>query len=292
LVLLLFLLCAAVANGLDYPVPTPAGGRNAVHGWLILPIAQPIPVDPATPLDAWFVHHTPEFAATSPHNFQIILRGSISPLPCAENITYAIDIPIPPTDPLVVNEFTVTPPPPFSLNDLLNGQIRTLLGVVYNGSFDTSYERYAISIANFAIQWPLTTAVWLNDSSAIQNYPQLRYYSYPRSLAGDQTNDSVVHLYLSHKIHSAPDFDQVIHATINFADCKCTQNCTDDWQSWIVQPGITFEMPGIPNNITSRLMPSSTPVLAQLTEPAQITCKLYILEQIHCVVGPWFGTTC
>lgn len=40
-----------------YPVPIPPGGRNAVHGWLILPKDQPAS---SINVSAWFVHHTPE----------------------------------------------------------------------------------------------------------------------------------------------------------------------------------------------------------------------------------------
>jgi hypothetical protein len=46
------------------PVPTPVGGRLAVHGWLILPFDQEI-TSPYSPVEAYLVHHTPEFPADS-----------------------------------------------------------------------------------------------------------------------------------------------------------------------------------------------------------------------------------
>lgn len=111
---LVLIILPAIIFATSYPVPTPAGGRNAVHGWLILPVDQPVPTNPAIPVPAYFVHHTPEFFTDSPHDFQLILYGTITPLSVAENISQVIDIPYPPTAPLVVDEFTITPPPPFS----------------------------------------------------------------------------------------------------------------------------------------------------------------------------------
>jgi len=164
--LLFLLFCIIPLIIAQYPVPIPAGGRNAVHGWLILPWDQSYPNDPLIPIYAWFVHHTPEFWTDSPHNFQIILAASIIPMSTADGETFAIDLPYPPESEMLVNEFTITPPPPFSLNNLLSGELTQLIGVVYNGSFDTTYERIPLAIATLDIL-ELTTAVWLNISSAI-----------------------------------------------------------------------------------------------------------------------------
>ena len=112
---LLFITFSNLVFGFDYPVPIPPGGRFAVHGWLILPWDQPYPKDPSTPISGWFVHHTPEFWTNSPHNFQLIIGGTLTPMSVAENQTIAIDLPYPPESNLLVNEFTFTPPPPFSL---------------------------------------------------------------------------------------------------------------------------------------------------------------------------------
>eukprot|EP01125_Pyxidicula_operculata_P019498 TRINITY_DN7081_c2_g2_i1.p1 TRINITY_DN7081_c2_g2~~TRINITY_DN7081_c2_g2_i1.p1 ORF type:complete len:306 (-),score=36.01 TRINITY_DN7081_c2_g2_i1:13-930(-) len=277
----------------QFPVPLVPGERNAVHGWLILPTEQEAPFsDPTTPVDAWFVHHTPEFWTDSPHNFQIILFGTIVPLSVAENLTVAINLPYPPATPLLGTEYTITPPPPFSLNDLLLGNITSLLGVVYNGSFDTSYERIADSIAQLTI-YDLTTAVYLDNSSSIQPYPEMRYLSYPRkpdSFIGEQ------HYYLSHEIHSAPDFDQVIHIVVNVDDCVCS-GCPSDFEkyTYIQQPGVEWAIPDLPNTLEERLLPSQnyvTSVLLTAPSNVKIQCKWLVVEEIHCVVGPDFFNIC
>eukprot|EP01111_Echinosteliopsis_oligospora_P015841 TRINITY_DN6397_c0_g1_i1.p1 TRINITY_DN6397_c0_g1~~TRINITY_DN6397_c0_g1_i1.p1 ORF type:complete len:151 (+),score=32.00 TRINITY_DN6397_c0_g1_i1:24-455(+) len=127
-VVLLPLIISITAALGQYPVPIPSGGRMAVHGWLILPWDQVEPVnDPTTPVPAWFVHHTPEFWTDSPHNFQIILGGTLTPMSVAENTTDVIPLPYPPASDLLVDEFTFTPPPPFSLNDLLSGDIKKII---------------------------------------------------------------------------------------------------------------------------------------------------------------------
>ncbi len=165
------------------------------------------------------------------------------PVSVAENITYAIDLPYPPSSPLVLTEYTITPPPPFSLNDLLNGNITTLLGVVFNGSFDTSYEREAMAIAEFYVH-QLTTAVYLNESDAIENFAEMRYYSYPRNLTSvTSVQTPPLHFYLSHTIHSAPDFDQVIHASIDLSTCACTGSVCGNSANWIAKvqtPGVEW----------------------------------------------------
>jgi hypothetical protein len=62
LVALSFLVYAVSASSI-YPVPTPAGGRMDVHGWLILPIELHAETGNETRLvrPAWFSHHVPEF---------------------------------------------------------------------------------------------------------------------------------------------------------------------------------------------------------------------------------------
>jgi len=287
-IILAYLICNCIAYD-SYPVPTPPGGRMAVHGWLILPIDQPHPKIPTDPVYAWFVHHTPVFFTHSPHDFQIILYGSLVPLSVAENRTLAIDLPYPPAHQLVVDEFTITPPPPFSLNDLLNGNITQLLGVVYNGSFDTLYERIPMAIANFDIL-NLTTAVWLNYSHAIPNYPQLRYYSYPRKMPY-VNNEEVINLYMSHEIHSPPDFDQVVHIQLALDNCTC-DSCDNQWMSQQIQtPSAVWEFDNIPNNIDNRLMPDN--IVTGRIASSNITCnQIEVLEEIHCVVGPAFFKRC
>ncbi|KYQ92667.1 hypothetical protein DLAC_06662 [Tieghemostelium lacteum] len=286
----------------QFPVPLTKGGRNAVHGWLFMPLDQnlPNPENPSQPIQAYFSHHTPEFATDSPHNFQIIILGTVTPLSSGDNITYPIQMNYPPASELVEYEFTFTPPPPFSLNDLLSGDIKQLLGVVFNGSFDTPYERIAESVGVWDIL-ELTTAVYLNDSTAIEPYPYQRYYSYPRLAIGAPipTDNGVHNFYLAHEIHAVPDFDQVIHATIDISSCSCTDddNCASDYSTLesIFTPSAIWEFYGIDNNVDNRLTPEYYPsVLGNLLSNTyqNVTCKFEILEQIHCVLGPDFFQIC
>jgi len=238
---------------------------------------------------AWFVHHTPEFWTDSPHNFQIILEGEIQPLsPSNENNIIPIGLPIPPSDQLIQNEYTITPPPPFSLNDLLSGEIKTLLGVVYNGSFDTVYEREAMSIATLTIT-NLTTAVWLNISSAIPSYPEMRYLSYPLSLTPSSAR--IQYFYFSHEIHSAPDFDQVIQVMVDLDSCVYSGSI--ELSSSIYTPGLEWLIMGLKNDISKKLIPNDV-VIARTTvsDDIAIDCKIKVLEELHCVLGPGFFKRC
>jgi len=275
-----------------YPVPLTPGGRNAVHGWLILPIDQPTPTYPDTPVSAWFVHHTPEFWTDSPHNFQIILFGTMVPFQTANNVTEGIPIPYPPKSDMLVDEFTITPPGPFSLNDLLAYRIDTLYGVVYNGSFDTLYERYALSIATLNIV-ELTTAVYLNISSAIAAYPEQRYYSYPRTTDLESED---MHLYLSHQIHAAPDFDQVIHVLVETPSQACScQGCASnmDLLNLISSSGAVWQFPNTNNTVSYRFMPGdSVSGITTNSTGFSASCKMQVLEEIHCVLGPAFADRC
>ena len=219
----LVLVQIIVSEAQVYPVPIPKGGRTDVHGWLILPMEQP-KSENATGIHAWFSHHVPEFWTDSPHNFQIILKGTLYPIPCVEGDLYPISIPLPPMDELVTFEYSFTPPSPFSLNDLLSGAIVNLRGVYYNGSFDTPYERIPMSLATLHIE-ELTTAVYL-DEFQNSSYPNLQYLSYPRGGSGSKD------FYFAHDIHAQPDFDHVVHGTVD----QCSAHAQDalDKAGWIL----------------------------------------------------------
>ena len=209
----------------------------------------------------------------------------------AENQTFVIDLPYPPQSELLVDEFTFTPPPPFSLNDLLSGRIEQLVGVVYNGSFDTLYERVPIALATLDIT-EMPTAIWLNISNQIPNYEQLRYFSYPRSRSVQTSGNA--DFYMSHEIHSMntnPDFDQVIHTQIDLDSCTC-KSCSSvsEMFTLLSKPGIEWEIPSIKNSLSNRLM-APQKVVAALTEQ-MIQCNMIVLEEIHCVVGPAFANRC
>ena len=289
-------LCFCVfALASNYPVPTPAHGRQAVHGWLILPLEQDLPnwKDTSEPVQAWFSHHVPEFYTQSPHDFQIIVRGTLTPLPFAGNETFPIILPYPPKHQTVGHEFTFTPPPPFSLNDLLNGDLTVLQGVVYNGSFDTSYERKSMNIAKYNIE-ELTTAVYLNYSSEVVPFTYLTYYSYPRTQTWN--GNSQQHFYLSHFIHAAPDFNQIIQGIIDLSQCVCLSwygcpSSMEDWYNELNAGGIVWTFEGMSNIIENRLLPSSGTVSGYLASK-ELSCPFTISEEIHCTVGPGFAETC
>ena len=199
-------------NENNYPVPIPSGGRYDVHGWLILPIEQDKPVDDGnTPLVAYFSHHVPELYHHSPHNFQIILKGSLTPIESVQGENLGFQIPYPPMDELLIHEYSFTPPSPFSLNDLLSESVMTYNGVFYNGSFDTPYERYATNLATLQVH-ELTTAVYLNESET-DGFDNLRYLSYPRGQFEKSMN-----FYFAHEIRAQPDFDHVVHGRIMECD--------------------------------------------------------------------------
>lgn len=203
----------AAAPAHNYPVPIPSGGRYDVHGWLILPIDQEKPSggDKNTPLQAFFSHHVPELFHRSPHNFQIIIKGSLTPIESVSGENLGFQIPYPPVDQLLAYEYSFTPPSPFSLNDLLSESVMTYNGVFYNGSFDTPYERYATTMATLQID-ELTTAVYLNESET-EGFKHLRYLSYPRGKF-----ESSVDFYFAHEIRAQPDFDHIVHGQI--FDCS------------------------------------------------------------------------
>lgn len=243
----IFALCALTPSfGKVYPVPTPQGGRRDVHGWLVLPMEQEAIPNSVQPVEAWFSHHVPEFWTNSPHNWQIMLKGSLMPTPSVEGELYAIAIPHPPADDLVAFEYSFTPPSPFSLNDLLNGQITKLNGMYYNGSFDTPYERIPQSLATLTVQ-DLTTTVYLEEFEST-SYASLRYLSYPRNLLPGASN----HFYFAHQIHAQPDFDHIVH--VSLVDCMSSNHTNKaDVDSLIARPGASWEFVGIPNTLEHKL---------------------------------------
>ncbi len=272
---LVLLVCAA------YHVPTPRDGRYAVHGWLILPLDAPAPSDGATPVSAYFVHHTPEYFSGDttdrrlapdefPHDWQLIFLGSLLPLSVDGSPPLPIPLPYPPASPLLGEdrEWSITPPPSFSLNNLLNGDTRWLAGTVYNGSFDTTFERIPLAYGNITVE-RLVTVAWMNASAALTPTPQLAYFAYPRGGA---------HVYLAHVLSAAPDFDQVIHAVV--ADTSCAP----------LHPGARWTMLDIPNTLTQRLLAS--PVPHKASDDDGNTCDFLVLEELHCVVGPDMGDRC
>ena len=290
LILLANLLCILHAQ---YPVPILPGGRMSVHGWLILPW------DTNTtdgPIQAWFSHHVPEFWTDSPHNFQIIFDGQLAPIPCfnTEVNPQPIPIPYPPRDNLLQYEYTITPPPEFSLNDLLLERLTELKGVVYNGSFDTPYTREPLALGTVTVR-QLTTAVYLNESLAIPSYAELRYLSYPRDMSPSGDTKPYQHMYFAHELHSVPDFDHIIHATIDTTRCHCDEAsslaCTNERVLRDIRtPGVEWAFPSLTNDLESRLLPPAV-VRGRITN-GPVLCPVTVLESIHCMIGPGFDKNC
>ena len=286
----LIFLSSFIVLQAQYPVPIPPGGRMAVHGWLILPWDTN---STTAPIQAWFSHHVPEFWTDSPHNFQIILDGFLTPIACfnSEPTPAPIPLPLPPANDLLQYEYTITPPPDFSLNDLLLERLTELKGVVYNGSLDTAYERIPMSLATLTVR-QLTTAVYLNESKLIPSYPDLRYFSYPRDMSPNADTKPYQHMYFAHEIHAVPDFDHIIHARVDTTQCHCeTRDCTNaDVLREIRRPGAEWSFPTLTNDLSSRLLPPTT-VRGRITD-GPVLCPVTVLESIHCMVGPGFDDHC
>jgi hypothetical protein len=289
----LFLAALVLITNGQYPVPIPPGGRRAVHGWLILPWNTNVTDGP---IQAWFSHHVPEFGIDSPHNFQIILNGLLTSLPCfnTEPTPKPIPIPYPPQDSLLQYEYTITPPPEFSLNDLLLERLTELKGVIYNGSFDTSYERIPLALGTLTVR-QLTTVIYLNDSKSIPSYPDLRYLSYPRDMSPSAATKPFQHLYFVHEIQSIPDFDHIIHVSIDTTQCHCDTKfpaLCDNKRLFqeILTPGIEWSIPTLTNDLKNRLLPPLT-IRGRITS-GPVLCPITVLESIHCMIGPDFNKKC
>lgn len=289
----LILALSLYAVTAQYPVPIPPGGRMSVHGWLILPWETNVTNGP---IEGWFSHHVPEFWTDSPHNFQIILNGLLSPISCfnTESKPEPIPIPYPPRDSLLQNEYTITPPPEFSLNDLLAGNLTELKGVVYNGSFDTSYERVPLALGTLTVR-ELTTAVYLNESDSIPNYSDLRYLSYPRDMSPAGMKKPFQHLYFAHELHSVPDFDHIIQAMVDTTQCHCDVNSPQLCDTERIlrdtrTPGVEWSFPTLTNDLKNRLLPPL--VIRGRIIDGPVLCPVTVLESIHCMVGPGFDKNC
>jgi len=133
----------------------------------------------------------------------------------------------------------------------------------------------------------------LDNSTLIKPYQYLQYYSYPRSKIIVQTGEQ--HYYLSHDIHAVPDFDHVVHALIDHDSCFCPK-CKNqqDMFEFVHAPGASWSFVGIQNSLAQKLIPQQAAKAHLLSIPSnfEVDCKLIVLEEIHCVVGPAFYNTC
>lgn len=287
LVFLSFVFVFVAHSKSVYPVSTPAGGRDDVHGWLILPIDVPKSSNNSLVRPAWFSHHVPEFDHNSPHNFQIVLLGTISPTSSVgpESELLPLNLPVLHGDDRLIYEYSITPPSPFSLNDLLNGDIKVLNGIYYNGSFDTPYDRIPESLSTVKIL-DLTTAVYLDEFEP-NPYTDLTYLSYPRALP-EISHAVSDYFYLAHSVRAQPDFDHVVHGTMK--NCVSKTLSDDLVAKELNRGGIAWKVPGVANVLENKLKGGD--VFDITSTSKDITCQLTVLESIHCMIGPWFMDNC
>lgn len=260
-----------------YPVPVIPNGRVAIHAFVVLPIDQEVPTDPDTPVGSWIVHF-PSFGVDSPHNFQLVLKGNLLPLETVNNDTQVLSLPYPPSSPLLYGDFQIAPPTTFSLNNVLLQTTTEILGILTNGS-DT------IAISKFEIG-EISTAVYINDSRSVIPLKQQQFYSYPRSVVASD----VFHLYLSHQIVAAPDFFQVIHVQVAMDGCSCV-NC-DSVEEALLTEGLVWIFPNTVNDVTHRFGVSAAILGTTQSGNGSVTCKMVVLEEVNCSLGPLFLDNC
>jgi len=261
--------------------PPLAAGRVDYHGWLLLPWVTNNTA-PDAPISGWFYHHTPEFFTDSPHDFEVMVAAELYPA------TPIPGMPLPPAVDRVGTEYVFTPPA-FSLDELLTGNLTSFTGKFSNGSFDTP-QRIILSQAVLVIS-NLTTVHYLHQN-ATSAYTELPYYSYPRDPSQSAASlQGVQHFYLLHLEQHSPDFDQLLHATINLDECQLSPL---DTVLDITAAGAIFVVPSSVNDVYHRLVPSSSTVsvpVILMTDATRNTdqhtkCTLQILEEVHCVVMP------
>lgn len=249
--------------------PLPFNGRLASHGFFLLPLDRSGYV---------WISHKPMFS--SPHDFQLvalatITHSTVTPIPLPTNITR-------------LNNLWTMEPGRWSLNNLINGNLTSFDAQLYVGDFEQT-GKYLCNITLNIIQ-PLLTVVQLN-SSDIEPYQPLRYTSYLLSNLTIST-ETVLHFYFLHQIRVQPDFDSIVHIVID------PKNCTTDidrtkLNNLLEQNGNEWAFHGIDNDIGDRLTRASGVVRAQLLGDIYSTsCKMQVIEEIQCTMGPDFSDTC
>lgn len=247
----------------------PPNGRYSGHGFFILP------VDPSG--HVW-ITHKPSFH--SPHDYQLVFlayitNSTIDPLPFPTNFTR------------LYNKWTLASES-MSLNNLLNGNLTSFRSELYVGDFEQS----GTFLGNVTINiiHPLLTVVQLNQSE-IEPYEILRYTSYLLTNS-TLTSEEVIHFYFLHQIRVQPDFDTVIHVTINPANCT-TDIDRNQLNNLLTQPGNQWAFHGIENDAGDRLTRASTGARGQLLGDIYSTsCPVRIVEEVQCTIGPEFSEDC
>jgi hypothetical protein len=204
-----------------------------------------------------------------------------------ENTTSVAQFPFPPAAPLLGTEYVLSPPA-FSLDELILHTLPAakMAGKFSNGSFDTK-QRYTLSQGRLNLVGPPIEVHYLNES-IVQGYSTLPYLSFPRKVGGNEAPSGVQHLYWVHLLEKSPDFDQVVHVTIDLASC--------DWASAhapadLVRIAATFVVQDSTNVVTKRLYPSAADPLYTVhlmtnTSSVPSVCTMRVLEEVHCVTVP------
>lgn len=251
------------------------GGRFSRHGWLMLPWNRSPDAPSTQPINSWFYHHTPEFFMDSPHDFLLMLSGQL----ILANTSVTPLLPLPPAVETLGTEFVWTPPA-FSLNDLIVTP-SFAPGLLQNGSFDTP-QRFDLSDGKIDLL-PDRTVHYL-DSTTNCSYANPVYLSYPRAFPRGAALESPLHLYFVHLVWASPDYDQVLHVTLDPASCASDDTSADTLNG----VGVTFSFPELGADVLSRAMPSEDPqtVLVYLPSQVPVQCSVVVLEQVHCVIMP------
>jgi hypothetical protein len=217
----------------------------------------------------------------SPHDFQLVFHATITnstvdPIPLPINITQ------------LNNEWTLQPEQDWSLNNLINGNLTSFRSKLYIGDFEQS-GKYLCDVTINIIR-PLLTIVQLNISE-VEPYQPLRYTSYLLSNV-TTSGKAFIHLYLLHQIRVQPDFDAIAHVVIDPANCT-TDIDRSKLNSLLEQTGNEWAFHGIVNDIGDRLTGGSGVVHGQLLGDIYSTsCKMEVVEEIQCTIGPEFYDDC
>jgi hypothetical protein len=295
----------------DIPSLSPPLGhaRSDVHGWLWLPIdggAKATKASAVTELKGWWYHHTPEFWNYSCHNFEIMVAATLTldhPV---------VGLPLPPATERLSTEYVFTPPA-FSLDELITGEALSFYGHFTNGSFDTK-QYYILSNGTIKVEEVTTVHyLWDDQHTAVSPMLQQAYLSYPRAVqpttgasspaglkhAFQPVNDTtdgglsagpataaVHHLYWLHVLRRAPDYDQVVHVTVDAASCLWQHG---DSVADVAAAGATFGTT-LANDVQHRLF-AGTHAVTLFTERSRgsktkTTCNATAVEEVHCVVMP------
>lgn len=205
-------LCAASGAGAEALVP---GGRPGEHGMVLFGDGGKL-----------YLSHIPMFRR--PHDYQAVFAVAV------KSGTLPAD---------TGSRLYTFLPDACSLDDLLRGQLKSLRGQLYQGSFERSDGRL-LGPATFAITRVL---LWRQLTAQLAAQPALSYFAFP---AGQR-------VFLVHPIGPAPSFDQIVSV---------------QWKGAPPQPAERVVLSGQADTLAERIKPSTT--TAQLSNVAVIETLL------------------